>query len=75
MCHLNLMRESAPCHLFLLSVAASRSTVGIASALPSAAVLRASMRLGGLLVVVVCVEKCGVPLMCSTCRGCGAGAR
>ena len=24
-------------------------------------------RLGGLLVYVVCVEKCGVPLMCSAC--------
>ena len=31
--------------------------------------------LGGLLVVVVCVEKCGMSLMSITCRGCGGGAR
>ena len=36
---------------------------------------RSPERLGGLLVVVVCVEKCGVSLMCSTCGSCGAGAR
>ena len=36
---------------------------------------RSHERLGGLVVVVVCVEKCGVPLMCSTCRVGGVGAR
>ena len=36
---------------------------------------RSPERLVGLLVVVVCVEKCGMSLMSSTCRGCGDGAR
>ena len=36
---------------------------------------RGSELLGGLLVVVVCVEKCGMSLMSITCRGCGGGAR
>ena len=36
---------------------------------------RSPERLAGLLVVVVCVEKCGMSLMSSTCRGCGDGAR
>ena len=36
---------------------------------------RSPERLAGLLVVVVCVEKCGMSLMSSTCRGCGGGAR
>ena len=36
---------------------------------------RSPEHLGGLLVVVVCVEKCGMSLMSITCRGCGGGAR
>ena len=36
---------------------------------------RSPERLAGLLVVVVCVEKCGMSLMSSTCRGCGDAAR
>jgi len=36
---------------------------------------RSPEHLGCLLVVVVCVEKCGMSLMSITCRGCGGGAR
>ena len=36
---------------------------------------RSPERLVDLLLVVVCVEKCGMSLMSSTCRGCGDGAR
>jgi hypothetical protein len=36
---------------------------------------RSPEHLGGLLVVVVCVEKCGMSLMSITCGGCGGGAR
>ena len=36
---------------------------------------RSPERLVDLLLVVVCVEKCGMSLMSSTCGGCGDGAR
>ena len=36
---------------------------------------RSPERLVDLLLVVVCVEKCGMSLMSITCRGCGGGAR